>query len=193
MLHGQKSRAGTAQPCSVLPATALLCSASLACARLAWRCTPPPRSLCSHGSGAGMPWQVASSLEIGPPSLLGCGRGRPAHTRSRRPGLAALPCRSGRRAVATPQTRCPRCSRIALAAALAGFSGSTEPHACFSSLSRAGYGSAMLINERNAHGNACTHACGVRSDDLALRPARSREIARDHGRCMYQCITRLSV
>ena len=68
-------------------------------------------SLCIDGGCSGMAWQVADSSGFRPQSHLCYGSGQPAHARLRGAGVAALPCRSGRRTVATPH-RCLRCCRM---------------------------------------------------------------------------------
>ena len=173
-----------ARPCSPLLAAALVASAPLARASMAWHCSSPPA--CVDGGCSGMTWQVADSSGFRPRSHLCYGSGQPAHARLRGAGLAAFPCRSGRRAPAAPH----RCAAVlldaAMADALACFSGRTAPNACYSGLSTAGGGSAVLVDARNAGLTLVRmHMCGF--DPVSC------EIARDCARCMCKCITRLAV
>ena len=139
-------------------------------------------SRCTHGGGADMLCHVAGSSGFRPPSHLGCGRCQPAHARLRGAGVAALPCRSGRRALATPHRCAAVLSDAVMADALACCPGRTAPYACCPGLSTAGGGSAVLVEARNACCTLERMHVWVRSDELACGPrdrARSHEIPGD--------------
>ena len=96
--------------------------------------------------------------------------------------MAALPCRSGRRTVATPHRSAAVLSDAAMAAALAGFSGRAEPYAGYPSLSSAGGGSVVLVGAQNGCGTLERMLCGfdpmssLLGREIARERARSREM-----------------
>ena len=136
-------------------------------------------SRCTHGGGADMLCHVAGSSGFRPPSHLGCGRCQPAHARLRGAGVAALPCRSGRRALATPHRCAAVLSDAVMADALACCPGRTAPYACCPGLSTAVEAALLCLWKRGMHAvrlNACM--CGF--DPMSSLVGR--EIARDRTR-----------